>query len=154
MSGTCTLQDAANKYTPDKVGKVFSVMPDWRYMLNGGAGPVYYVHSSASPADVERYDHPDRARDSEGGVDEHLGSTKAAGESDAEYVLRAGRYDIRKDEEWRGNTSAETEDMGPSSENRGQERSTCETARRRHLSVRSADAALMSTTGRGPMESF
>ena len=70
---------------------------------------MYYVHSSASPADVERDDHPDRAQDSEGDVDGHLGSAKAAGETDTEYVLRAGRYDIRKDEEWRENTSAETE---------------------------------------------
>ena len=30
-----TLRDAASKYTPDKVDKVFNVMPDWRYDDHG-----------------------------------------------------------------------------------------------------------------------
>ena len=42
----------------------------------------------------------------------------------------------------------------PSSENRGQERSTCETAWRRHLSVRSANAVLMSYEGSGTYGEF
>ena len=36
------------------------------------------------------------------------------------------------------------QDMEPSSQNRGQERSTCEAVRRRHMRVRSADTVLMS----------
>ena len=56
-----------------------------------------------------RDDQLDNARGCDYVIDGQLGLTKAAGESDAEYVLRAGRYDIRKDEEWRQNTSATTE---------------------------------------------
>ena len=77
--------------------------------LSDGTDPVYYVHQSASPSEVRCNDQLDNARGSGDTTDGHLGSTKAAGELDAEYVLRAGRYDSRKDEEWRKNTSAETE---------------------------------------------
>ena len=46
------------------------------------------------------------------------------------------------------------QDMEPSSENRGQERSTRETAWRRHLSVRSANAVSMSYEGSGTYGEF
>ena len=51
--------------------------------------------------DATDEDQRDRERDGECGVDGHLGSTKAAGETDEEFVLRAGRYDVWKDKEWR-----------------------------------------------------
>ena len=64
---------------------------------------------TGAAAEVGRDDQLDNARGCDYVIDGQLGLTKAAGESDAEYVLRAGRYDIRKDEEWRQNTSATTE---------------------------------------------
>ena len=42
-------------------------------------------------AEVGRDDQLNNARGSGDVIDGHLGSTKAAGESDTEYVLRAGR---------------------------------------------------------------
>ena len=65
--------------------------------------------TSGTPAGDSTDD--DRARDERGdecGVDGHLDLTKAAAETDIEYIRRMSRYDARQDQEWQERISAAT----------------------------------------------
>ena len=82
-------------------------------------------------------DQRDSERNGACSVDGRLGSTKAAGETNEEYLSRAKMYDGREDRAWQTRRSAETESANFALAVRWDKEEAAEVSRRRHSRRRS-----------------